>query len=233
MMLDYIMDAVLRPLNDRIAGLSPSAQFKKHSLQASTFFEKLLLRLSVNLFTSNYLPSTSTSSTQPSLTPQPPTMISTLILSLLAQTLLIPTITAETINVAVGENNLLTFTPPTVSAQPGDTVAFNFQTANHSVVSSDQNSPCLPLPNAIFSGFQPVNKDDENKPTFSVPIKDTNPIYIYCSQGNHCQKGMVMVINPPNATAQLLFAAKAQMGGNLSPPGGVSGGSVTNGATGS
>jgi plastocyanin len=29
------------------------------------------------------------------------------------------------------------------------------------------------------------------KPTFSVPIKNTNPITVYCAQAVHCQAGMV------------------------------------------
>jgi hypothetical protein len=34
---------------------------------------------------------------------------------------------------------------------------------------------------------------------FSVTLNDTNPHWLYCAQTalNHCQSGMVMVINPP------------------------------------
>jgi hypothetical protein len=54
-------------------------------------------------------------------------------------------------------------------------------------------------------------------------------MYIYCSQAQHCQAGMVMVINPPNANAVTQYANKAaQAKNNVSPKGGVSGGQVVN-----
>jgi hypothetical protein len=64
---------------------------------------------------------------------------------------------------------------------------------------------------------------------FMVPITDNQPIYIYCSQAQHCQQGMVMVINPPNAAAVTQYANKAaQANNNVSPRGGMSGGTVVN-----
>lgn len=32
-------------------------------------------------------------------------------------------------------------------------------------------------------------------PSYSIEINDTRPIWFYCSQGRHCQQGMVGVIN--------------------------------------
>ncbi|KAF2004163.1 Cupredoxin, partial [Amniculicola lignicola CBS 123094] len=107
---------------------------------------------------------------------------------------------AATMQVTVGANNQFTFTPSTLTAAAGDTVNFNFVSANHSVVSGDPATPCTPQNNALFSDFQPnnmVHARAGNMPTFSVPIQDSNPVYIYCSQAQHCQQGMVMVINPP------------------------------------
>ncbi|KAJ4378556.1 hypothetical protein N0V86_006263 [Didymella sp. IMI 355093] len=121
---------------------------------------------------------------------------------------------------------------------------------NHSVAQSTANSPCQPARNAIFSDFQPIpgnpngspnggnggngknrnnNRQAGNTPMFMVPITDTDPIYIYCSQAQHCQQGMVMVINPPNGNAVTQYANKAaQANNNVSPRGGMSGGSITN-----
>jgi hypothetical protein len=31
---------------------------------------------------------------------------------------------------------------------------------------------------------------------FTITIKDTKPIWIYCAQDKHCESGMAMVINP-------------------------------------
>ena len=64
---------------------------------------------------------------------------------------------------------------------------------------------------------------------FMVPITDNQPMYIYCSQAQHCQQGMVMVINPPDANAVTQFANKAAKAkNNVSPKGGMSGGTVVN-----
>jgi hypothetical protein len=58
-------------------------------------------------------------------------------------------------------------------------------------------------------------------------------MYIYCSQAQHCQQGMVMIINPPNAQAVTQYANKAAKArNNVSPRGGVSGGQMINNAAG-
>jgi hypothetical protein len=68
---------------------------------------------------------------------------------------------------------------------------------------------------------------------FMVPVTDNQPMYIYCSQAQHCQQGMVMVINPPNNAAVQQYAAKAAKAkNNVSPPGSVAGGRVLNNAAG-
>ena len=41
-----------------------------------------------------------------------------------------------------------------------------------------------------------TNAADNGRLTYTVMIKDTNPVWYYCSQGKHCQDGMVGVINP-------------------------------------
>lgn len=62
------------------------------------------------------------------------------------------------------------------------------------------DNPCMPVqndPNAWFSGFMPVqNMADGGRLTYTIQVKDTNPMWYYCSQANHCQEGMVGVINP-------------------------------------
>ncbi|KAL1600202.1 hypothetical protein SLS59_005825 [Nothophoma quercina] len=173
-------------------------------------------------------------------------LFSTILAAGLAQAM---TASAATMMVTVAANNQFQFTPNSVTAQPGDMVAFNFVAQNHSVASSTANNPCQPEKNAIFSDFQPIpgnpngspnggngggknknnNRQAGNTPMFMVPITDTDPIYIYCSQAQHCQQGMVMVINPPNGNAVTQYANKAaQANNNVSPKGGMSGGSITN-----
>lgn len=166
------------------------------------------------------------------------------------------TASAATMTVTVAANNKFQFTPNSITAQPGDMVAFNFVAQNHSVASSNANTPCQPQQNAIYSDFQPVaapagngngngngngrNRGKNNRrqaasntPTFMVPITDDQPIYIYCSQAQHCQQGMVMIINPPNPQAVQQYANKAaKASNNISPRGGVSGGQMLNNAAG-
>lgn len=76
---------------------------------------------------------------------------------------------------------------------------------NHSVAMANFAQPCVPVQqsdpsnaqNAFWSGYMPVtNAADNGRLTYTVMIKDTNPVWYYCSQGKHCQDGMVGVINP-------------------------------------
>jgi hypothetical protein len=74
------------------------------------------------------------------------------------------------------------------------------------------------MTNGAFSGFQPVGAttaaagngakgkgskaaaaqaNGNSIPVFTMPVASTNPVWIYCSQAQHCQSGMVMAINPP------------------------------------
>lgn len=186
-----------------------------------------------------------------------------MLLSSLLSLALAQSATAAIMTVTVAANNKFQFTPNTITAQPGDMVAFNFVSQNHSVASSNANTPCQPQQNAIFSDFQPVagpsgaatgkgkgkgkgkkgkaakaaanrvRQAGGNTPTFMVPITDTQPMYIYCSQAQHCQQGMVMVINPVSSSDVTNYAiAAAQANNNISPRGGLSGGSVINNAAG-
>lgn len=96
------------------------------------------------------------------------------------------------------------FDPPQVMASVGDIVQFQFHPMNHSVVQASFADPCIPLQDSaagngtvgFFSGFMPVSASSTEMPTFSITVNSTNPIWFYCSQGKHCQAGMVGAINP-------------------------------------
>ena len=100
-----------------------------------------------------------------------------------------------------GPNGALTYTPDNIQAKKGEVVQFQFNPKNHSVVQSNFANPCVPINNVqpnvtgFFSGFMPVKDTDSQKPTFSITVKDEKPTWVYCAQGPHCQKGMVMAIN--------------------------------------
>ncbi|QKX58835.1 uncharacterized protein TRUGW13939_05963 [Talaromyces rugulosus] len=90
---------------------------------------------------------------------------------------------SSTIDVHVGQNNQLTFSPSSITAAQGSTINFHFYPANHSVAESLST-------------------------VFSVTLNDTNARWLYSAQkdGDECQGGMVMVINPPDNQADTLDA---------------------------
>ncbi|KAF2629335.1 Cupredoxin, partial [Macroventuria anomochaeta] len=125
--------------------------------------------------------------------------------------------------VAVGtKTGELLFKPDTITAAEGDTVTFRFWPKNHSIAQAAFNSPCTPLNNGFWSGFVPTT-DTQNVANWTFTYEVTNasaPIWFYCTQGKHCQNGMVGVINPPATGARTLAAfknASAEADNNVSP----------------
>lgn len=106
---------------------------------------------------------------------------------------------AADIQVNVGANNQLIFDPPQVTAQPGDSIHFQFQSKNHSVTQSTFAAPCVRSPTGIDSGFQPVNATDTTLPVWTFQVTDTTPLWFFCAQtipAVHCTAGMVFAVNP-------------------------------------
>src|SRR5690242_14628941 len=100
-------------------------------------------------------------------------------------------------SVAVGtKTGDLVFKPDTINAAEGDTVTFKFWPKNHSIAQAAFNSPCTPLNNGFWSGFVPT-ADTQKVSNWTFTYEVTNasaPIWFYCTQGQHCQNGMVGVI---------------------------------------
>jgi plastocyanin len=65
--------------------------------------------------------------------------------------------TSSTIDVQVGQNYQLTFSPSSVTASQGATINFHFYPANHSVGESLVRTPCRYTRDGIWSGFVPVS----------------------------------------------------------------------------
>ena len=118
--------------------------------------------------------------------------------------------------VAVGLGGLH-FEPNNIVALPGDVVEFKFLARNHSVAQSSFDEPCKPLvqpptgtQTGFFAGFDfVIEEPDVLAPNvFQVTVTDTEPIFFYCPQtiGNHCQAGMVGVINQ-NVTSEDTLAS--------------------------
>jgi len=117
---------------------------------------------------------------------------------LLCLALLSGTALGKVHDVDVGKSGF-TFSPSTVTAAVGDHVNFHFYGGDHSVSQSLFIAPCQPSgPKAIFSGFiNPTDYSQQASKMFSMRVNSTAPIWLYCSQVEHCQLGMAMVINPP------------------------------------
>ena len=63
----------------------------------------------------------------------------------------------------------------------------------------------------------PVAENVPPFPTAQFTVKDTNPVWFYCRQTGHCQKGMVFAINPGESGELVEFQDNA-MKTPLTPP---------------
>jgi len=100
------------------------------------------------------------------------------------------------------KNGSLIYWPASINVPVGEMVQWHFYPKNHSVVQAAFSNPCAPISNVMpnvttfFSGYMPVKATDQEIPALTMMVKDAQPFWYYCSQGKHCQMGMVGVINP-------------------------------------
>jgi plastocyanin len=110
-------------------------------------------------------------------------------------------------------NNSLAYYPDNLKAAAGDMIQFQFLAGNHSVVQSNFDNPCTPIQlhvanaTGMFSGYMDVAASASTGmiPTYTMMVADTKPLWLYCSQGKHCEKGMVMVVNEKYVRLTCLF----------------------------
>ncbi|KAL6705138.1 hypothetical protein ACN47E_007243 [Coniothyrium glycines] len=141
--------------------------------------------------------------------------------------------------VAVGtQSGELIFKPDSVQAAEGDTVTFRFWPKNHSVAQAAFANPCQPMARGFWSGYVPTtNTQAVANETFTYTVTNASaPVWFYCTQGQHCQAGMVGVINPPQTGARTLDAfknASKQATANVAPSStaGTGGNLTTNGTS--
>ncbi|OAX77560.1 hypothetical protein ACJ72_08140 [Emergomyces africanus] len=109
-------------------------------------------------------------------------------------------VTVHTVQVGSAEGSKR-FYPDSLVVEPGSMVQFQFHPVNHSVAQSTFEAPCSPIDGGtgIRSGFLAVTPDSATMPVFTIMVNDSKPLWLFCGQKNHCQNGMVMVINPPEA----------------------------------
>jgi plastocyanin len=141
--------------------------------------------------------------------------------TIIASSALLGLALAEDHSVRVGgTNGELTFDPNSLTAAEGDTVTFNFWPKNHSVAQAAFNAPCQPLENGFWSGYQ-FTANGVAEDSFQVTITNASrPLWYYCTQGQHCQSGMVGVINPPSSgpnTIEAFASAARDADSNVTP----------------
>ncbi|KAJ6597171.1 hypothetical protein DFH09DRAFT_113222 [Mycena vulgaris] len=141
---------------------------------------------------------------------------------------------AENILVQVGAGGQLRFSPQNVTANVGDTIAFQFQGKNHSVTQSSFADPCAiqtTPAQGIDSGFQLVAANATELPEWSFTVDNgTAPLWFFCAQttpANHCNMGMVFSVNAKEGTDKSFAAYQAKaMNGNAAAAGGAAASSV-------
>jgi len=136
--------------------------------------------------------------------------------------------------VMVGFNETLTYQPNNITASSGDIITFVFTSKNHTATQSSFVEPCTQLTNTsvtpnivgISSGFMPVAANATEFPTWSFSLTDTSPLWFFCLQADHCQKGMVFSINATPAKTFAAFQAAAEQT-NATVPNPQTGGAAT------
>ncbi|KAJ4985879.1 extracellular serine-rich protein [Stagonosporopsis vannaccii] len=103
-----------------------------------------------------------------------------------------------------------TFVPNSVVAAVGDIVQFQFSNGNHTVTQSTVDQACTPMEAGVHSGHIPFQDGQTEVGTFNMPVTSTDPMFLYCATGPHCQNGQVMVINPANAQQVADYAKLSQ-----------------------
>ncbi|KAI0819018.1 hypothetical protein BC629DRAFT_1588329 [Irpex lacteus] len=136
--------------------------------------------------------------------------------------LLVPAATlAANITVKVGNAGGLTFDPQEVQAQDGDTIQFVFLSKNHTLTQSSFANPCTRLSDdSLDSGFQFVAANSTTVPQYSFTMTNVpagTPLWFYCRQADHCQKGMVFAVNPTADKTFQAFQQKAMSLGSVNP----------------
>jgi len=119
--------------------------------------------------------------------------------------------------VIVGGPNTFTYQPANITAQPGDTVTFEFHQKNHTVTQSSFAAPCRKLSDtstsgqvSFNSGYMPVADNATTFPTYTIQVNDTAPIWAYCAQPGHCGMGMVFSVNAVESGSNTFEAYQAR-----------------------
>lgn len=116
-------------------------------------------------------------------------------------------ISSPTTTVTVGLEGGLVFSPSSLNASVGTTIAFNFLGLNHTLTQSDLYNPCQSNGgfDTGFAQFNPANIS--GKFVVEIEVKDKEPRWFYCAQNlgrSHCQAGMVFSLNARGAHSDFM-----------------------------
>jgi hypothetical protein len=144
-------------------------------------------------------------------------------------------VSAATFNITVGKDASLLYEPSSVTIAAGDTLSFQFLSKNHTVTQSTFADPCTAKAGGVDSGYLSVLANATTFPTWSIQITNvTAPLWFFCEQTGHCQKGMVFAVNPTADKTFDMFKATAMgaAAGTGTPAGtGTTGGTAANGTS--
>ncbi|KAI0928003.1 hypothetical protein AcW1_005388 [Taiwanofungus camphoratus] len=145
----------------------------------------------------------------------------------------IPVARGAEYQVTVGGPGVLKYNPQFVTANPGDTVVFSFRQKNHTATQSTFENPCELADGGFDSGFIPVSDNNTNGPfpAAQFTVEDTNPVWVFCRQADHCQQGMVFAINPGNQFSTFQAAAMGNTTTNSSTSSSVASATASSSAT--
>ncbi len=92
---------------------------------------------------------------------------------------------------------------------------------NHTLTQSSFANPCTRLSDdSLDSGFQFVAANSTTVPQYSFTMTNVpagTPLWFYCRQADHCQKGMVFAVNPTADKTFQAFQQKAMSLGSVNP----------------
>jgi hypothetical protein len=66
------------------------------------------------------------------------------------------------------------------------------------------------MDSGVHSGHIPFQDGQTDVGTFNVPITSTEPMFLYCATGPHCQEGQVMIVNAKSAQQVADYAKLSQ-----------------------
>jgi hypothetical protein len=195
--------------------------------EGNTVITVIIVNVDVTINNGQTVTSTVTKTDKPTYTPPPPAPP--------ALSTTTPPTPGQTHTVIVGENGDFLYGPNQLDAEIGDVIKFDFLAKNHTVTQSSFKEPCSPLADGFDTGFNQFNPHNISGAFVKYfPVTTKKPQWFYCKQTvpvSHCNKGMVLGINPAGKFDQFLWNAEHQNVTVTAPGNGTTGSGSGNSTT--